>query len=227
MSEQMYVRDVMTPLTQQIKATQPMMTARQRMQGDMRLKSLIVVDDNNVPVGMVRYADVHLNTVAGGTIADIMVTDVPTARDNQPLDEVAGLMSQYDVDRLIVVDDAGMTIGELPRAALTLSETSSHDAPTTHETLSDANAQRDTPAFDVQQDMAVVGNQGAKLGKVKEVLSDSLSGSLTHIVVHAGMFFGKDRAIPADLIESVADDAVHLKIDKTEFNMLPDLQANA
>src|SRR5919202_1612223 len=93
--------------------------------------------------------------------------------------------------------------------------------------LSDTQSLQATPAFDIRKDMAVVGTGGSKIGKVKEVLSDQLSGSLTHVVVHTGLIFGKDKSIPADLIDNVEGDEVCLKVDKAEIDMLPDLNASA
>lgn len=223
MTGQTYVRDVMVPMTQAIRASQTLVAARQRMQGDTRVKSLVVVDDTDRPIGAVRYNDISTADAAGASVADLMLVNVPTAHPDQPLTDLIGVMTEYDVDRLAVVDTQGMIVGELPRSALTLSETHSTSGLTTNETLSDANARINTPTYNVQQDMAVVGNEGGKIGKVKDVLADSVTGALTHIVVHTGLIFGKDRSIPADLIDSVAGDEVHLKIDKSDVNMLPDI----
>jgi CBS domain-containing protein len=225
MTGQTYVRDVMVPMTQAIRASQTLVAARQRMQGDTRVKSLVVVDEADRPIGAVRYNDISTAN-AGASVADVMLANVPTARADQPLADLSGVMTEYDVDRLAVVDAQGAIVGELPRNALTLAETHGTMA-TTGETLSDANAQIATPAYNVQQDMAVVGQGGEKIGKIKDVLSDSVTGALTHIVVHTGLIFGKDRSIPADLIDSVAGDEVHLKIDKSDVNMLPDLNETA
>jgi len=226
MTGQTYVRDVMVPMTQAIRASQTLVAARQRMQGDMRVKSLVVVDETDRPIGAVRYNDISTASGAGASVADVMLADVPLAHPDQPLADLSGVMTEYDVDRLAVVDSQGMVVGELPRNALTLSETHG-TAATTGETLSDANAMGETPMYNVQQDMPVVGNGGEKIGKIKDVLADSLTGSLTHIVVHTGLIFGKDRSIPADLIESVSEGAVHLKIDKSDVNMLPDIHESA
>ncbi len=224
MTEQTYVRDVMVPMTQAIRGSHTLVAARQRMQGEMRVKSLIVIDDDDRAIGMVRYTDISTAESAGMTVADMMLTDVPNASPDQPLAELVGLMTHHDIDRLAVVDAQGTIVGELPRNALTLAEHSGTTA-TTGETLSDASSGRVTPVYNVRQDMTVIGRSGGKIGKVKEVLSDSLSGTLTHIVVHTGLIFGKDRSIPADLVDSVAGDEVHLKADKEDIDMLPDIHA--
>ena len=222
MTGQTYVRDVMVPMTQAIRVTQTIVAARQRMQGDMRVKSLIVVDDNDRPIGAVRYNDVS-TAEAGGTVADVMVGDIPTISEDQPLGDVTGLMTEHDIDRLAVVDSSGNVVGELTRSALTQSETHGNTA-STGETLSDAAADRSTPVYQVSQDMSVVGSDGGNIGKVRDVLSDALTGALTHIVVHTGLIFGHDKSVPADLVDNVSGDQVQLKVDKGDIEALPDLE---
>lgn len=221
MTSETYVRDVMVPMTQAIRASQTIVAARQRMQGDMRVKSLVVIDDNDRPIGVVRYNEIH-HAEVGGTVADVMIGDVPTVSPDQSLADVSGVMSKHDIDRLAVVDSSGAIVGELPRNALTLAETHGSRA-ATGETLSDA-AGRDTTAYQVAQDMTVVGKNGGRIGKVRDILSDTLTGSLTHVVVHTGLIFGHDKSIPADLVDSVADDEVRLKVGKDEIDALPDLE---
>jgi CBS domain-containing protein len=226
MSGQVLVRDQMAPPSETISSGSTAMAAKQRMQADMRVKSLIVLEGDQ-PVGMLRYNDVNQEGALQSSIEELMVRDVPTVRAEQPLEELTGLMTQYDVDRLPVVDDSGALVGELPRASLTLGETHSSESMITEPRLSDTQSLQATPGFDIRKDMAVVGTGGSKIGKVKEVLSDQLSGSLTHVVVHTGLIFGKDKSIPADLIDSVEGDEVCLKVDKSEVDMLPDLNASA
>ena len=226
MSGQVLVRDQMAPPSETISSGSSAMAAKQRMQADMRVKSLIVVKGDQ-PVGMLRYNDVNQEGALQSSIEELMMRDIPTVRAEQPLEELTGLMTQYDIDRLPVVDDSGALVGELPRAALTLGETHSSESMITEPRLSDTQSLQATPNFDIRKDMAVVGTGGSKIGKVKEVLSDQLSGSLTHVVVHTGLIFGKDKSIPADLIDSVEGDEVCLKVDKSEVDMLPDLNASA
>lgn len=225
MNDQIRVRDTMSPLTQMIQASHSVVAARQRMQGEMRVKSLIVVDGDR-PVGMVRYNDiVGEGAVTGGTVESVMLTTVPAIRADQTLEEVTGIMTQFDVDRLPVIDDNGALVGELQRAALTLSETVTTGTSAGAAQTADGHALSTAPGPEVHPDMEVVGAQGNKVGKVKEIRTDSLSGALTHIVVHTGLLFGKDKSIPADLIGDVSGGTVSLKVDKSEVDMLPDLNA--
>ena len=225
MTDQRLVRDAMTEPTETIQASHTLSAARQRMQGDTRIKSLIVLDGDRA-VGMVRYNDLTREGLAGAAIADVMLPDVPVVGEHQPLAELSGVMTEYDIDRLAVVDAEGRIVGELPRTGLTLAESHASEALTTREVLSDAIANRETPVYDVKTNMSVIGAQGAKIGTVKDLMADTLTGALTHVVVHTGLLFGKDKSIPADLVDRVEGDDVHLKVNKSEIDALPDLSAD-
>lgn len=226
MTGQTHVSDVMVEMTQAIRSSQTLVAARQRMQGDMRVKSLVVVDENDRPIGAVRYNDIHAAEV-GGTVGEVTLAGVPTVRPDQALADVSGLMTEYDVDRLAVVDESGAIVGELTRSALSHAETASAAATQTRETLSDADAGLQTPVYQVHQDMTVIGSDDNKIGKVKNVLSDSLSGSLTHIVVNTGLIFSHEHVVPADLVDSVNGDEVRLKVVKSDIEALPDPTSEA
>jgi CBS domain-containing protein len=226
MTGQTQVRDVMVEMTQAIRSSQTLVAARQRMQGDMRVKSLIVVDENDRPIGAVRYNDISA-AEAGGTVGEVTVAGIPTLTPDQTLQEVSGLMTEYDVDRLAVVDSSGAIVGELTRSALSRTETAGSSAAQTHETLSDADAGIQTPVYQVHQGMSVVGSAGASIGKVKNILSDAITGSLTHIVIDTGLIFSHEHSVPADLIGSVDGDTVHLKVEKGDIEALPDPSAGA
>ncbi len=226
MTGQTHVRDVMVEMTQAIRSSQTLVAARQRMQGDMRVKSLVVVDDNDRPIGAVRYNDIS-TAEAGGTVGAVTVAGVPTVTPDQALSEVSGLMTEYDVDRLAVVDSSGAIVGELTRSALSHAEIAGSSATQMRETLSDADAGIQTPVYQVHQDMTVVGSDGSKIGKVKNVLSDSLSGSLTHIVIDTGLIFSHEHTVPADLVDAVNGDEVRLKVVKSDIEALPDPNSEA
>lgn len=217
--ETVTVRDVMQPLTEFIEAGQSVAMARQRMQGVEAIRSLLVLDGNGQLMGAVRFADLHQAADASTTVGEVAIGDVPVANVNQPLPELVGVMTQTGLDRLPVVDEQGVVIGELPRAALTGSE---HAAESGSRMAPSASGEV-ASGLAVERDMNVVGQSGEKIGTVKEVLVDSLNSELTHIVVHTGWLFGKDHAVPADLIDGVSDGNVQLKIDKHDVSVLPDL----
>lgn len=217
--ESVTVRDVMHPLTEFIEAGHSVAMARQRMQGVEAIRSLLVVDGAGQLVGAVRYADLNKAADASTTVGEVAMGDVPVAQVNQTLQELVGVMTESGLDRLPVVDEQGAVIGELPRAALTISE---HPVESGARMSASASGEV-APGLAVERDMAVVGVNGDKIGTVKEVLVDSLNSELTHIVVHTGWLFGKDHAVPADLIDGVNSGSVQLKIDKQDVSVLPDL----
>jgi CBS domain-containing protein len=222
--ESVTVRDVMQPLTEFIDANQSVAVARQRMQGVEAIRSLLVVDEAHRLVGAVRYADIS-QAEAGATVGQVVTLDPPTAHVDQPLQELVGVMTETGLDRLPVVDEQGIVIGELPRAMLTTAEHTTTAGTRAQRSLSDGQSGNETPTVAVEKDMAVVGASGDKIGTVKEVLVDALNDELTHIVVHTGWLFGKDHAVPADLIDGVAEGNVMLKVDKNDVSVLPDLNA--
>lgn len=62
----------------------------------------------------------------------------------------------------------------------------------------------------------VFGRDGEKVGTVHELTFNPSNSELTGLVVHKGLLFGKDTALPASLIESVDDGAVYLKVPARE-----------
>ena len=223
--EAVTVRDVMQPLTEFIDENQSIAIARQRMQGVESIRSLLVTDAAGQLVGAVRYTDITRATAAQQTVGDIAISDVPVARASQPLQELAGVMTTHNLDRLPVVDEQGTVIGELPRGVLGTSEHAAESGSGVRAMISATETNAASAGIAVERDMAVVGQGGEKIGTVKEVLVDGLNSELTHIIVHTGWLFGKDHAVPADLIERVDDGNVLLKVGKDEVAVLPDLHS--
>jgi len=226
--EALTVRDVMQPLTEFIDENQSIAVARQRMQGVEAIRSLLVTDASGQLVGAVRYTDINQAEGAGTTVGEIAISDVPVARANQPLHELVGVMTAHNLDRLPVVDEQGVVIGELPRAMLSGSEHAAESGAGIRSLVSATEGAGLTrPEIAVERGMGVVGQGGETIGTVKEVMVDGLNNGLTHIIVHTGWVFGKDHAVPADLIDGVQDGKVRLKVGKDEVAVLPDLHTPA
>lgn len=62
----------------------------------------------------------------------------------------------------------------------------------------------------------VFGQDGEKVGTVQELTFNPSNSELTGLVVHKGLLFGKDTALPASLIDSVGDGVVYLKVPAKE-----------
>lgn len=69
----------------------------------------------------------------------------------------------------------------------------------------------------------VISNQGP-VGKVDEFLIDPESEQITHLVMHEGHLWGqRDVLIPVAAIKHMDDDEVHVKLDKSEIEVLPQI----
>ena len=62
----------------------------------------------------------------------------------------------------------------------------------------------------------VLGQDGKKVGTVRELTFDPAGGELTGLVVHKGVLFGKEISLPVELIDSVDDGVVYLTVDAQE-----------
>jgi CBS domain-containing protein len=129
--EQLTVRDVMTDHPRTVPADTPLKEAA-RMLVRTGLGALPVVDDERHVLGMVSEREVirHLlstqvftgvdvrNAIAPGTatrsVRDVMSRQVMCVAPEQPIAEVASLMSNKDVDRVPVVRE-GRLVGFLTR----------------------------------------------------------------------------------------------------------------
>jgi CBS domain-containing protein len=129
--EQLTVRDVMTDHPRTVLADTPLKEAARTMVR-AGLGALPVIDDERRVVGMVSEREVirHLLTtqvfsggdvraamapLAGGrTVRDVMSRQVMCVAPEQPIAEVASLMSNKDVDRVPVVRE-GQLVGFLTR----------------------------------------------------------------------------------------------------------------
>ncbi len=67
---------------------------------------------------------------------------------------------------------------------------------------------------------AVVTADGEKLGTVKEVLGDTEADIFDGLRVSTGALGTGETYVPAELLESIDTDAVHLRIPSTEADHL-------
>jgi hypothetical protein len=66
----------------------------------------------------------------------------------------------------------------------------------------------------------VVTADGEELGKVKEVLGDNVAGIFDGLIVGHGLLGVEERYVPAELVESIDTEAVHLTIGAAETKQL-------
>lgn len=81
---------------------------------DYHVQYIYVVDASLVPVGVLRLRDLLL-TPGSRTAAEIMIGEPVTARDDLPLDELAGLFDHYGFLAVPVTDARGALVGVVLR----------------------------------------------------------------------------------------------------------------
>jgi CBS domain-containing protein len=99
-------------------ATDTVLIAARRM-NDRNVGSLIVVDDNKRPIGIVTDRDLTVRALAKpldatrSILADVMTPSPQTSTQTASLTECVGMMRNGAFRRLPVVDDAGELFGVL------------------------------------------------------------------------------------------------------------------
>jgi len=76
--------------------------------------------------------------------------------------------------------------------------------------------------MDIQLDAPVVTCDGADAGKINKVIFDPHTSETKSIVVHAGGIFGRNVAVPIDVIRVAAPTRVELTWTKAQFESEPD-----
>ena len=83
---------------------------------DRGFKSVVIIDDDCRPLGIVTSTD-HVELTAGGidpydtTIGEYMTTDIVTVRPGEEVGAIAERMTKNDVSHLPVVDDEEQVVG--------------------------------------------------------------------------------------------------------------------
>ena len=91
-------------------------TAAQRMHA-RKLGTLIVVDDAQVPIGLITDCDLTIRVLADAldpattSVNDVMTRNVQTITEDHSLESAMQFMRRGPVRRLVVVDDDGRLVG--------------------------------------------------------------------------------------------------------------------
>ncbi len=59
-----------------------------------------------------------------------------------------------------------------------------------------------------------------EIGRVKEVVVDPRTKSVTHLVIQEGLLFSSDTLVPVQAVEEAFEDVVRLNVDSTELTNL-------
>ncbi len=180
-----------------------------------------IVTDEGKPIGLIRLATARAEASDDKMVGQLTVEPLPVVLPHTATVDDAIKMNTANVDRLPVVDENGVLVGELPRtkiAAVGLSE--GDEVPVVAERLG-----TEVP-LTIKAGQEVVGSDGGHIGTVKDVVVEVNTGRVGHIVVQEGKLFKKDRKVPVDLIDpETTGDTVHLKVDKTDIDRLGDMSA--
>jgi len=180
-----------------------------------------IITDEGKPIGLIRLATARAEASEEKMVGQLTVEPLPVVLPHTATVDDAIRMNTGSVDRLPVVDENGVLVGELPRtkiAAIGLHE--GDEVPVVAERLGS-----EVP-LTVKAGQAVVGSDGGHIGMVKDVVVEVNTGRVGHIVVQEGKLFKKDRKVPVDLIDpEMTDESVHLKVDKTDIDRLGDMSA--
>ncbi|HYI15682.1 MAG TPA: CBS domain-containing protein [Thermomicrobiales bacterium] len=216
------IGDMLTPSIDTITPDDTVTVAKRRMESQTA-RSLIVVDDNR-PVGVIQWRGLARHE-GSELVRDVMLTEFPVLRAGMSVDDVRSYLSGVDVDldHLPVVDESGMLLGEVPRGMITKSETATNAATEAVVAGPEVDpARHSQPQIHLEQGMKVVGAAGKNLGSVDEI-DQNAEGHISHFTVKYGMLGRNSKRLPADVINRVEGNEVHLSLDQPEFKMLADV----
>lgn len=120
----MKARDLMTPDPAQVSPSDTLQRVSQLMlEHDCGCIPVVTAADQRLVVGVVTDRDIALRAVAEGRppttpIGEIMTTNPDTVGPDDDLEHVERLMSDRQIRRVVVVDDAGECVGIIAQADL-------------------------------------------------------------------------------------------------------------
>jgi CBS domain-containing protein len=216
------IGDLLTESIDTITPDETVTVAKRRMESQTS-RSLIVVDANR-PVGVIQWRGISRRD-GSELIRDVMLTEFPILRADMSVDDVRSYLSGVDVDldHLPVVDEGGVLLGEVPRGVITKSETATSSATESVVAGAEVDPSRHSqPQLHLEHGMKVIGAAGKNIGTVDEVDLNA-EGHISHFTVKYGMLGRHAKRLPADVINRVEGNEVHLSLDQMEFKMLADV----
>jgi CBS domain-containing protein len=120
--------DIRSVMTANPATCTPDATLRQaaQMMKDHDCGQIPVVGQDRQPVGVITDRDIAVRAVAGGgdlasaTVGEYMTSPVTTVPDSCSLDDVAKVMEQGQIRRVVVVDGKGCVAGIVAQADIAL-----------------------------------------------------------------------------------------------------------
>ena len=213
------ITELIEPPLMAVDMRTPSMTVVRRLEQEGNHTA--IVTDEGKPIGIIRLSTARNEASEDKLVGQLTVEPLPMVLPDTTTVDEAIRMNTANIDRVPVVNADGVLVGELPRTKIAATGLSHGDeVPVVAETLGN-----EVP-MSVKAGQEVVGSDGGHIGKVKDVVVEVNTGRVGHIVVEEGTIFKKDRKVPVDLIDPrPTDDAVHLKVDKSDVDRLADLNA--
>jgi hypothetical protein len=77
----------------------------------------------------------------------------------------------------------------------------------------------------LEEGAKVISRDGEHIGNIEEIITESEDHRVTHVVVSEGFLLKEHKLVPAVWVANVAEDEVHLSVDASLFERLPEFQA--
>jgi uncharacterized protein YrrD len=165
-----------------------------------------IVDRREIVIPLNKVASFRDQVRLTLSASELAAVDLYDAHALRPMTDRWPMPAGFDMRSFFLVAGNGWTESVLPfvLTSPTVSGTpafiSDPDAP---ETAREPALAKATPVYD---------NAGQHIGDVEGVELDPASGRITRVIVRKGRLFGRETAIPAGVIASVADDRITLNV---------------
>ena len=77
----------------------------------------------------------------------------------------------------------------------------------------------------LEEGAKVISRNGEHVGNVEEVITESQDNRVTHFVISEGFLLKERKLVPAVWVAKVAEDEIHLSVESSLFERLPEYQA--
>ena len=77
----------------------------------------------------------------------------------------------------------------------------------------------------LEEGAKVISRNGEHVGDVEEVITESKDNRVTHFVISEGFLLKERKLVPAVWVTKVAEDEIHLSVESSLFERLPEYQA--
>jgi uncharacterized protein YrrD len=76
----------------------------------------------------------------------------------------------------------------------------------------------------LEEGAKVISRDGEHIGNVEQVITESQENRVSHFVISEGFFLKERKLVPAVWVTDVAEDEIHLSVESSLFERLPEYQ---